>query len=134
MSGLRLRVRGSAVGAVATVGALLGLGVVAPAPVGAAANPFPHIVRGGFPTPTGAGFSLVFADGAVDNFGDAPAVGDASALPLQRPLWGGSGVAGGGGYWLVAGGRGVFLYGRDRFFRRMGGVQLEQPPLSMASD
>src|ERR1700693_612093 len=87
----------------------LGLLAVSSAQVGAAANPFPHTTRGGFATPTGNGFCLAFADGSVDNFGDARFFGDAHSLPLQGSIQGGSSVSTGGGYWLVGGGGAGFL-------------------------
>ena len=49
--------------AMAFAGSLVGLG---PAPIGAAANGWPHSVVNGFSTPGGNGYWLVYADGTVD--------------------------------------------------------------------
>jgi len=40
------------------------------------------------PSPTGAGYWLVAADGGIFSFGEAPFAGSAGALKLARPVVG----------------------------------------------
>jgi hypothetical protein len=86
MSRLTLQLRRSSVGvAVATVVIVFGFQAVSTAPATAAANAFPREVRGAFPTGTGKGFWLAYANGEVANVGDAPFFGDARYLALTGP-------------------------------------------------
>jgi hypothetical protein len=94
MSRLTLQLRRSSVGvAVATVVMVFGFQAVSTAPATAAANAFPREVRGAFPTGTGKGFWLAYANGEVANVGDAPFFGDARYLALTGPVLGGSAVS-----------------------------------------
>jgi acetyl esterase/lipase len=113
--------------------AFAGLGVVLPAQRASARTVWPHVVVGGFSTPTGDGGWVVYADGAVSAFGDGRRFGDASAIALNAPIVGGAGTPDGGGYWLVAADGGIFSYGNARFFGSMGAKKLNQPVFSMAA-
>jgi len=110
-----------------------GIALATVTPVAAAANPWPQQVVNGFSTPTGHGFWLVYANGAVTTQGDAQYHGGASALPLNGPIEGGAVAPSGTGYWLVAYDGGVFTYGSARFHGSMGGHHLNLPVFSMAA-
>jgi hypothetical protein len=98
----------------------------------AAANSWPHSVVAGFSTPSGAGFWLVYADGAVTATGDARMHGDASGIALAGPMVGGAATRSGNGYWLVASDGGVFTFGDARFYGSMGASHLNQPVFFIA--
>ena len=119
--------------ACATAVSFLSLSAFSAPPATAAANPFPRSVVGGFASKSGNGFWLVYANGAVDHFGDGAFFGDAQSLSLKGPLQGGARVASGAGYWLVSSDGGIFSYGSAHFFGSMGAVPLSQPVFSMAS-
>jgi hypothetical protein len=106
-------------------------GVARTSPAHAVAPAGEHHVTGAFPTPDGGGFWLAYADGRVSTAGGAPHAGDASRLPLNGPVVGGSSTRDGRGYWLVGSDGGIFSYGRARFFGSMGGRRLNQPVFSM---
>lgn len=59
--------------------------------------------------------------------------GDASKLPLVKPVVGMSPTSDAGGYWLVASDGGVFSYGDARFHGSTGGVKLVKPIVGMAT-
>ena len=115
--------------AIAFAGSLVTLGASA---VGAATNQWPHSAVSGFSTPSGNGYWLVYADGTVTPEGDAGSYGDASRLPLNRPIVGGAATPNGKGYWLVAQDGGVFTFGDAHFYGSMAATQLKQPVFSMA--
>jgi hypothetical protein len=79
----------------------------------------------------GGGYSTVTGLGAVNNRGDAPALGDASSVPLSWLVVGGARSP--GGYWLVAADGGVFTYGSAQFHGSTGGIRLNQPVVGMAA-
>jgi ribosomal protein L24E len=134
MSMRKLQLRKSVIAVVlATAMSVLGVSAFSATPASAGGNVFPKFVVGGFPSASGNGFWLAFANGAVDHFGDAVFYGDAHLLPLQGPVRGGARVEPGNGYWLVASDGGIFSYGSARFFGSMGGTTLSQPVFSMAS-
>ncbi len=128
MTFVRLRIVGCWVAAVTlTLSAVVGLSV----PAAAAANPWPHTVVNGFSTPSGAGFWLTYADGAVVTSGDAAFHGSANGLALRGPIVGGA-TTPAGGYWLVASDGGIFSYAAS-FYGSMGAARLNQPVFSMAA-
>lgn len=71
---------------------------------------------------------------SADIFTGAPATfyGDASALPLQKPIVGMSATATGLGYWLVASDGGIFTYGDAGFFGSTGAIRLNKPIVGMS--
>jgi hypothetical protein len=115
--------------AMTVAGALI---AVSPAPVGAAANGWPHSVVNGFSTPSGNGYWLVYADGTVSPHGGAASFGDASSIPLNGPIVGGAVTPNGKGYWLVAQDGGIFTFGDAHFYGSMGATHLNQPVFSMS--
>lgn len=58
---------------------------------------------------------------------DADHFGDASTIPLNKPIVGMSATPTGNGYWLVASDGGIFTYGDAKFFGSTGAMQLNQP-------
>jgi hypothetical protein len=62
---------------------------------------------------------------------DARHFGDASTLPLNKPIVGMSATPTGAGYWLVASDGGIFTYGDAKFFGSTGALQLNQPIVGM---
>src|SRR5579859_420617 len=83
------------------------------------------------PTADGAGYSTVTGLGAVNNRGDAPALGDVASVPLNWLVVGGARTA--GGYWLVASDGGVFTFGDAAFYGSTGAMHLNQPVVGMAA-
>ncbi len=79
------------------------------------------------------GYYQVSASGAVAHFGDATFHGDASGLPLNKPIEGIAQTGDNGGYWLVASDGGIFNYGDAGFFGSAGGLPLNKPIVGMAS-
>ena len=105
-----------------------GLLAVGALPVSAAASSLPHEAVGGFATPNGGVFSLVFADGSVR----PGRAGDAFSLPLNAGMTGGAIDPANDGYWEVGADGGVFSYGAP-FHGSMGNTRLNQPVFSIAS-
>ena len=82
-------------------------------------------------TQDGKGYWLVAADGGVFSFGDAPFQGSMGGEPLNQPVVGMAGNAG-GGYWLVAADGGVFAFDAP-FEGSLGGISLNAPVTAMAT-
>jgi hypothetical protein len=61
-------------------------------------------------TPTGRGYWLTSADGAVRAFGDAGALGGPASAP-NEPVVGMAATQSGTGYWLVTADGSVFAFG-----------------------
>jgi|GEM_PF-1103611 len=80
-----------------------------------------------------AGYRLAAGDGGVFSYPNAPFVGSAGALHLNRPVVGMATTPDSGGYWLVASDGGVFAFGDATFFGSMGGTTLNRPIVGMAS-
>ena len=76
---------------------------------------------------TGAGYYLTANDGGVFAFGDAPFVGSAANMNLDKPIVGISSTPDGKGYWLVASDGGVFAFGDAPFVGAATSLNLKQP-------
>jgi hypothetical protein len=77
--------------------------------------------------PSGQGYWLVAADGAVYAFGDAAFHGSAQAIRLNAPIVGMAATPTGHGYWLLGRDGGIFSFGDASFFGSTGGMTLNQP-------
>jgi hypothetical protein len=84
-------------------------------------------------TPSGNGYWVVQADGAVHAKGDAPDFGSMAGKPLNRPLVGMASTPTGGGYWLVGNDGGIFSFGDAPFFGSTGNIVLNSPIVGMSS-
>jgi hypothetical protein len=67
-----------------------------------------------------------FSGPPANNFGDA------SGLPLNKPIVGMTPTSDGAGYWLVASDGGIFTYGDAGFFGSAGSIRLNQPVTGMS--
>jgi hypothetical protein len=95
------------------------------------APPIRADVVGLLPSADGGGYSTITGLGALNNRGDAAALGDVSSVPLSWLVVGGARSL--GGYWLVASDGGVFSFGSAGFYGSTGAVKLNQPIVGMAS-
>ena len=84
------------------------------------------------PTPSGAGYWLVAADGGVFSFGDAVFRGSVGGMRLNQPVVGMAATPSGAGYWLVAADGGVFSFGDAVFRGSPGGAGLGAPVVGLA--
>jgi hypothetical protein len=73
----------------------------------------------------------VAADGGIFNFGDAPLLGSAGSLRLNKPVVAVATTLSGRGYWLVAADGGIFNYGDARFFGSAASIRLNQPMVGL---
>ena len=80
-------------------------------------------------SPTGR----VFSTGADYSGPAANNYGDASAVPLNKPIVGMSATASGEGYWLVASDGGIFTFGDARFLGSAGNLRLNRPISGMTA-
>jgi hypothetical protein len=78
-------------------------------------------------TPTGDGYWLVTATGAVTSYGTARPYGALDGHRLNAAITHIVATPDGRGYWLVAADGGVFNFGDASFFGSMGGVHLNEP-------
>ncbi len=118
-----------ALGAALACAAIAGLLVTTPlldnAPEAAAA-PSGH-------ASTVSAYWLVASDGGVFSFGGTPFYGSMGGQPLNRPIVGMAGAAGGAGYWLVAADGGIFSFGHAGFYGSTGSLVLNRPVVGMAA-
>ena len=68
------------------------------------------------PTASGRGYYLVFADGGVFAYGDAPFLGSMGGEELNSPVVSAAVTPSGEGYWLLGADGGVFAFGDAGFF------------------
>ncbi len=112
-------------GAVTAHGPLVDAGSVPDGPVG-------WLVVGGAATPSGAGYWLLFGNGEVRNFGDAPALG--SGVPDDGGHYVGIAATPSGlGYWLVTADGGVQAFGDAVFRGSTSNLRLNRPVLGVAA-
>ncbi|GAC1361788.1 MAG: hypothetical protein NVSMB32_01240 [Actinomycetota bacterium] len=84
-------------------------------------------------TPSGGGYWLVGADGAVFNFGDAQFHGSLAGRQLNGPIVSMAATPSGAGYWLLGSDGGVFSFGDARFYGSTGSLRLNQPVKGMTA-
>jgi hypothetical protein len=102
-----------------------------PAPA-TAPTPLTAPVVGMAATPSGDGYWLVDASGAVSVHGGAKYYGSMAGVRLNSPIAHIVSTSDGLGYWLVAGDGGIFSFGDARFYGSMGGRPLNAPVVDMA--
>jgi len=84
-------------------------------------------------TPSGAGYWVFTSRGRAVPFGDAGFFGDASAIPLNRPIIGSVATPTGLGYYLFASDGGIFTFGDAAFHGSTGNIRLNKPVVAMAA-
>ncbi len=104
-----------------------------PAPA-TAPTPLTAPVVGMAATPSGDGYWLVDASGAVSVHGGAKYYGSMAGVRLNSPIAHIVSTSDGLGYWLVAGDGGIFSFGDARFYGSMGGRPLNAPVVAIAAD
>ncbi|MEM9607402.1 MAG: right-handed parallel beta-helix repeat-containing protein [Actinomycetota bacterium] len=82
--------------------------------------------------PTGRGYWMVDAGGAVQAFGDAVHQGDMSRIPLNGEIVAMAPTASGDGYWLLGADGGVFAFGDARFYGSSADLALRDPVVEFA--
>ena len=100
----------------------------------------PSLVTGGLAapvtgmasTPTGNGYWLTNAAGAVSAHGAAVNYGSLAGTTLAAPITHIVSTPDGGGYWLVGADGGIFSFGDAVFYGSMGGKRLNAPVVDMA--
>ena len=87
-------------------------------------------------TPSGNGYWLAGADGAVYAFGDAGYLGSMAGRPLNGRIVGIAATPSGHGYVLLGSDGGIFTFGDAGFYGSTGGLRLNAPilDLTMTSD
>jgi hypothetical protein len=98
-------------------------------PADGSANP-PTVALTGTGT---EGYYEVSARGNVFSHGDANGFGDASSIPLTKPIVGSATTGDDGGYWLVASDGGIFTYGDAPYLGSTGAIRLNKPIVGMSS-
>jgi hypothetical protein len=83
--------------------------------------------------PTGEGYWIADAAGAVHPNGNAAFFGDLTGKALAEPVVGIAATSTGKGYWLVAADGGIFSFGDAGFHGSAGGVALNEPVVGMAA-
>jgi hypothetical protein len=83
-------------------------------------------------TPSGNGYWLASASGAVSAHGAAAYYGSMAGATLNSPITHIVATSDGLGYWLVAGDGGTFAFGDAAFYGSMGGRHLNAPVVDMA--
>ncbi len=94
--------------------------------------PYGSAIVGIAETRDGGGYWIVTNDGYVAACGDAPYLGEQTAL--NAPIVGVAATPDGGGYYLVASDGGVFTFGDAQFQGSTGSMQLNKPVVGMAVD
>jgi hypothetical protein len=89
-------------------------------------------VTGMASTPTGDGYWLVDAGGAVSSHGSAVSYGSMAGQHLNAPINHIVATPDGKGYWLVASDGGIFSFGDAAFHGSMGGQHLNAPVVDIA--
>jgi uncharacterized protein (DUF1501 family) len=84
-------------------------------------------------TPSGRGYWVTRADGAVHAFGDAEQLGSMAGRSLVAPIVGMAATPTGRGYWLLGRDGGIFSFGDAAFHGSTGGIRLNQPIVSLAA-
>jgi hypothetical protein len=95
------------------------------------ARSFAGPVTGMASAPSGAGYWLTDAAGAVSAH-NVPSYGSMAGRPLNAPISHIVSTPDGKGYWLVAADGGTFSFGDAGFFGSMGGTPLNAPVVNMA--
>jgi hypothetical protein len=83
------------------------------------------------PSLGGHGYAVLTTFGKLFTYGDFPAAGDASGLPLDAPMVALASCPG-GGYMMAAADGGIFDYGGAPFYGSMGGQPLNAPIVGLA--
>jgi hypothetical protein len=89
-------------------------------------------VTGMASTPTGDGYWLVDAGGAVSSHGSAVSYGSMAGQHLNAPINHIVATPDGKGYWLVASDGGIFSFGDAAFYGSMGSQHLNAPVVDIA--
>ena len=121
------RVSGVASGVVVMSGLLAG---VSPGVASAATG-----LSLGAPTPSGSGYWLVTAEGAVYAFGGARYYGGMNGTPITAPITGLVASPSGKGYWLIGRDGAVYAFGDAQFYGTPGsvGATLSSPVVAGAA-
>ena len=114
-----------------TTSATTGAAPPSPAP-STAPVPLTAPVVGMAATPSGDGYWLADASGAVSAHGGAKYDGSMAGVRLNSPIAHIVSTSDGLGYWLVAGDGGIFSFGDAQFYGSMGGHPLNAPVVDMA--
>ncbi len=101
-------------------------------PTTGSASALPAPVVGMASTPTGGGYWLADAGGAVAAFGSAANFGSMAGQHLNQPITHIVATPDGGGYWLVAADGGTFAFGDAGFYGPIGGQHLNAPVVDIA--
>ncbi len=103
------------------------------ATAGTAPAPLAKPVVGIASTPSGTGYWLANAQGAVSAHGSAKLYGSLAGRRLNAAITHIVATSDGKGYWLVASDGGIFAFGDAAFLGSMGGKHLNAPVVDMAA-